>query len=68
MLDAFEEEYEGTLDVVIVNDRADAIGRAIGDVKQALFIGLILTVLVIYFFMKRWILRIIICFRLFFSI
>ncbi len=59
-LDEFESEHKSDLKVVIVNDRADAIGRAIGDVKGALLVGLILTMCVIYAFIRKTILSAII--------
>ncbi len=54
VLDAFEIEQKDSIKIVIVNDRADAIKRAIDDVKGALLIGLILTMAVIYFFLGKW--------------
>jgi len=60
VLDAFEVDHKGELKIVIVNDRADTISRAIGDVKGALFVGLILTMGVIYAFIRKRILSAII--------
>lgn len=60
VLDSFEAEHKGSLKVVMVNDRAETIRRAIGDVKAALYLGLIFTMLVIYLFIRNWILSAII--------
>jgi len=60
VLDAFEQEHKEKVKIVIVNDRADTINRAIGDVKGALLIGLILTMAVIYTFIRKTILSAII--------
>ncbi len=54
VLDLFEIENEDSVKIVIVNDRADTIRRAINDVKLALLMGLVLTMLVIYFYLGRW--------------
>jgi len=60
VLDAFEADQKGNLKIVIVNDRAETIDRAIGDVKGALLIGLILTMACIYAFIRKTILSAII--------
>lgn len=60
VLDSFEEEHKRDLKVVIVNDRAETIERAIGDVEEALYIGLFLTMAVIYVFIWNWVLAAII--------
>jgi len=54
VLDEFEKENEGHLKPVIVNDRAETIARAIDDVKGALYLGLVLTMGVIYVFIRNW--------------
>ena len=54
VLDAFEADHKDSIKIVFVNDRADAIKRAIDDVKLALLIGLVLTMGVIYFYIMRW--------------
>jgi len=59
-LDAFEEEHKENIKVVLVNDRADTIRRAIGDVKEALYLGLFFTMAVIYLFIRNWVLSAII--------
>lgn len=56
VLDNFEAERKGTLKVVYVSNRAETIERAIGDVKFALLVGLILTMSVIYAFIRNLIL------------
>jgi HAE1 family hydrophobic/amphiphilic exporter-1 len=60
VLDVFEKENEGHLKPVIVTDRAETIARAINDVKGALFLGLVLTMGVIYAFIRNWVLSAII--------
>ena len=60
VLDLFEGEHKGTLRIVMVNDRAESIRRAINDVKGALYLGLFLTMGVIYLFIRNWILSAII--------
>lgn len=60
VLDEFEEANKGMLDIVIVNNKAQTIERAIGDVRNALFIGMILAVAVIYVFLRQWILALIV--------
>lgn len=56
VLKEFEEAYDDVLDVVIVADKAETISKAIGSVKDALFIGMFLAVFVIFLFLRRWIL------------
>jgi len=60
VLDAFEQENKDHLKVVVVNDRAETIARAIDDVKGALYLGLVLTMGVIYVFIRNWVLAAII--------
>jgi HAE1 family hydrophobic/amphiphilic exporter-1 len=56
ILDLFEAEHKENLKIVLVNDRAETIRRAINDVKGALYLGLILTMGVIYLFIRNWVL------------
>jgi HAE1 family hydrophobic/amphiphilic exporter-1 len=56
VLDLFEAEHKENLKIVLVNDRAETIRRAIDDVKGALYLGLILTMGVIYLFIRNWVL------------
>jgi hydrophobic/amphiphilic exporter-1 (mainly G- bacteria), HAE1 family len=60
ILDMFEETHKGEVDVTIVSDKAKAITQAIGDVKSALYSGMILTVILIYVFLRQWILSLIV--------
>ena len=60
VLDAFQREKNESVRVVIVNDRAQTIARAIDDVKGALYLGLVLTMGVIYAFIRNWVLAAII--------
>ncbi|MBI3316715.1 MAG: efflux RND transporter permease subunit [Candidatus Omnitrophica bacterium] len=56
----FKIVEQKTVDIVIVTDKAEIIARAINDVKGALFIGMLLTVLLIYLFLRQWILALIV--------
>lgn len=56
----FEEEYDEQMDVVVVSDKAETISNAIGDVKNALLLGMFLTVIVIYVFLRQIILAMIV--------
>lgn len=49
----YEKNSEGAFRMVTVNDRAETIAAAIGSVVQNLYLGLILTVMVICFFLKK---------------
>lgn len=49
----FEDEFEGQIDVIMVTDKAETISKAIGDVRNALFLGMILAILVIYMFLRQ---------------
>ena len=60
VLDIFDEDNKGSLKTVIVTDRAETIARAINDVKGALYLGLVLTMGVIYVFIRNWMLAAII--------
>ena len=60
LLDEFEDENKDSLDVIIVNDKAEVISRAINDVKRSLFIGMLLAVSIIYVFLRRWIFAVIV--------
>lgn len=54
MLDGYKKLHHGAFDIVIVTDKAKTISSAIGDVTNALVIGMFLTVGVIYLFLRRW--------------
>jgi hydrophobic/amphiphilic exporter-1 (mainly G- bacteria), HAE1 family len=56
ILDLFEAEHKENLKIVLVNDRAETIRRAIDDVKGALYLGLFFTMAVIYLFIRNWVL------------
>ena len=56
VLDLFEAEHKENLKIVLVNDRAETIRRAIDDVKGALYLGLFFTMAVIYLFIRNWVL------------
>lgn len=56
----FEREQHGNLKIITVTNRAETIERAIGDVKEALLLGLVFTMLVIYVFIRNLVLSAII--------
>ena len=49
----YEQDYKGEFRIITVNDRAETISGAIGSVVQNLYLGLVLTVMVICFFLKK---------------
>jgi len=49
----YEQDYKGEFRIITVNDRAETISGAIGSVVQNLYLGLILTVMVICLFLKK---------------
>lgn len=49
----YEKDYKGEFRIITVNDRAETISTAIGTVTGELFMGLILTVLIICVFLRR---------------
>ncbi len=60
VLDQFEEAHKDKLDVVIVTDKAGIISKAIDEVKGTLYVGMALTVLLIYIFLRQWVLSLIV--------
>lgn len=60
VIETFESDHEDMVKVVVVNDRAEMIRRAIGEVQEALYLGLVFTMLVIYAFIRNWVLSAII--------
>lgn len=52
----FEKERKGEIRVVVVSDKAKLIKRAIGDVKDALFLGIFLVAGIIYLSLRKWVL------------
>lgn len=59
-LEVFKEKYKGTLDFIVVTNKAQIIVKAIDEVKEALLLGMILTVILIYVFLRKWVLSLII--------
>ncbi|HXV27864.1 MAG TPA: efflux RND transporter permease subunit, partial [bacterium] len=59
-LDAFGEKHKDSLNIVIVSDKAESISRAISDVRDALLIGVFLTITMIYLSLRQWILALIV--------
>ena len=60
MLDGFSEKYKDSLNVVTVTDRAESISKAISGVRDSLLIGVVLTIAVIYLFLRNVLLALII--------
>jgi HAE1 family hydrophobic/amphiphilic exporter-1 len=60
VLNGFSAKHKEALDIIIVSDKAEAISKAIGDVRDALLIGVFLTVLMIYLSLRQWILAVIV--------
>lgn len=59
LMDEFEENHED-IDITVVTDKGKVIGDAIREVEETLYVGMILTVVLIYVFLRRWILSIIV--------
>ena len=53
VLDAYEESKEGLLDVIIVSDKAKTIQKAIDAVVSSLMEGMVLTILLIWVFLRN---------------
>ena len=60
LLDLFEADHQDAVDIITVSNKAETISRAIGDVKSSLYVGMILTVILIYAFLRQWVLAVII--------
>ncbi|HTL48117.1 MAG TPA: efflux RND transporter permease subunit [Verrucomicrobiae bacterium] len=60
VLDEFKQKNKETLDVVIVSDKAKTIVRAIHDVRDSMFLGIVLTIIMIYVALRQIVLAIII--------
>jgi HAE1 family hydrophobic/amphiphilic exporter-1 len=60
VLDEYKQLHKDDLDIIIITDQAETIQKAIDDVKFALFLGMGLTVALIYLFLKSWMLAFIV--------
>lgn len=60
LLDEFSEAHKKDLTFVLVTDKAEVISKAIDEVKDTLYEGCVLTVLLIYFFLRQWVLSLIV--------
>jgi HAE1 family hydrophobic/amphiphilic exporter-1 len=60
VLESFEKEHKGDLRTIIISDKAKLIKRAIGDVRESLFLGIFLVTGVIYLALRRWSLSLIV--------
>ncbi len=56
----FEKEHDEALDIVLVSDKAKTIIDAITEVRNSMFLGIGLTVLMIYMALRQWILALIV--------
>ncbi|MDA9101134.1 efflux RND transporter permease subunit [Omnitrophica bacterium] len=60
VLKEFETRFDEELDIIMVADKAEIIERSIGDVRNALFVGMFLAVFVIYLFLRKFVLAFIV--------
>lgn len=60
LIDEFEADNKDKVDITLVTDKAKIINDAISEVKETLYIGMVLTVVLIYFFLRQWVLSIIV--------
>lgn len=56
----FEKEHDEALDIVLVSDKAKTIIDAITEVRDSMFLGITLTVFMIYIALRQWILALIV--------
>lgn len=54
LLDDFNARFEGQYRAVIVTDRAESIEKAIGSVWSSLFMGMVLTAIIMVLFLRQW--------------
>ena len=59
-LKQFTDDHRDTIHVVVVSDKAKLIKRAINDVRDSLFVGVILVSVIVYFSLRQWILALIV--------
>ena len=52
-IDALRSILDSDLKITVITDRADTILKAIGEVEEAMLLGVILTVITIFFFLKK---------------
>lgn len=60
VVDQFEASMEGKLDIIIVSDKAQTISKAINGVLSALLEGTVLTILLIWLFLRNLLLALIV--------
>ncbi len=60
LLDEFAETHKQDFSLVLVTDKAEVISKAIDEVKDTLYEGCVLTVLLIYVFLRQWVLSLIV--------
>lgn len=60
VLNMFKMRYRDTLDMITIADKGEVISRAITDVENALWVGMFLTLVLIYFFLRRVVLSLIV--------
>ncbi len=56
----YEKEHDDALDIVVVSDRAKTIVHAIKEVRDSMFLGVTLTVMMIYLVLRQWVLALIV--------
>jgi len=54
VVDEYSEKTTDNLKIIEIANRGTVIARAIDDVRNALFIGALLTTLIIFLFLRRW--------------
>lgn len=59
-LQQFVNDHKDAVHVVVVSDKAKLIKRAIHDVRDSLFLGVILVAVIVYFSLRQWILSLIV--------
>lgn len=60
VIEEFEETHDEALDIVLVSDKAKTIIQAITEVRDSMFLGIFLTVVMIYVALRQWILALIV--------
>lgn len=59
-LDQFKETHGDTMNIILVTDKAQIVSDAIEEVKETLYVGMMLTIILIYVFLRRWVLSLIV--------
>lgn len=59
VISQYEREHSD-MQIIVVSDKAKTIVRAISDVRDSMFLGITLTIIMIYIAMRQWILALIV--------